>query len=305
MLSFKSQSLTGTVTATAATVLVMLLLIPSVCAQSRVIEGLSSNSVTIDDGIKYAVYLPAEYDISERSYPVLYLFHGLGNDENAWIQYGEMKRLMDSLYETGSIAPMIVVMPYARNSWFIDDLNSDFPFESIFIGEFIDHIDSTYRTRPEKKFRALGGLSMGGYGALILAFKNPNLVSAIFSLSPGIWTDESIQSLSEDQYLRTFNELYTDNPDNRLTDHWQAHSIHRQASERRLSDLSKVKYYITSGDDDAGISEATAQLHIILKNRDVPHEYRVYDGGHTWEYWRKTFPEAVQFISDEFLRGVE
>jgi enterochelin esterase-like enzyme len=71
------------------------------------------------------------------------------------------------------------------------------------------------------------------------------------------------------------------------------------------SDLSKVKYYITSGDDDAGISVATAELHIILKNKNVPHEYRVYDGGHTWEYWRKTFPEAVRFISDEFQRGIE
>jgi len=301
----KFEPLTGTIEATVATVLVMLFLITSVSAQSSVVEGLSAHSTTIDDSIKYAVYLPSDYHISERSYPVLYLFHGLDNDENAWIQYGDMKRLMDAMYSNESIAPMIVVMPNARNSWFIDDIHSEFPFETIFTGEFIDHIDSAYRTRPEKKFRAFGGLSMGGYGALILAFKNPDLVSSIFSLSPGIWTDETIQSLNNEDYLRTFDNLYTTDPDQRLTDRWKSHSIHHQAKVKSQSDLSKVKYYITSGDDDTGISEATAELHIILKNKNVPHEYRVYDGGHTWEYWRKTFPEAVEFISDEFLRGVE
>lgn len=299
------KPLTSTVNVAAATVLVFFFLFSEMSAQSKVIEGLSYSSTTYQDEIKYAVYLPSEYDSSSRSYPVLYLFHGLGNNENAWIQYGDMKRLMDAMYSNEAIVPMIVVMPNARNSWFIDDIYSDFPFETIFISEFIDYIDSAYRTRPEKHFRAFGGLSMGGYGALILAFKNPDLVSSIFSLSPGIWTDESIQSLNNEDYLRTFDNLYTSDPNQRLTDRWQAYSILQQAKVSSETDLSKVKYYITSGDDDAGISVATAELHIILKNKNVPHEYRVYDGGHTWEYWRKTFPEAVRFVSDEFQRGIE
>jgi enterochelin esterase-like enzyme len=295
----------STVKSSVIVVLVIFYLFSDLSAQSRVTEGFSYSSTTFKDEIKYAVYLPSEYDSSTRSYPVLYLFHGLGNNENAWIQYGDMKRLMDSMYASESIVPMIVVMPNAGNSWFIDDIQSDFPFETIFIDEFLDHIDSEYRTRSEKEFRAFGGLSMGGYGALILAFKHPDMVSSIFSLSPGIWTDETIQSLSNEGYLRTFDNLYTNDSDNRLTDRWRAHSILHQAREKSQSDLSKVKYYITSGDDDAGISVATAELHIILKNKNVPHEYRVYDGGHTWEYWRKTFPEAVRFISDEFQRGIE
>jgi enterochelin esterase-like enzyme len=295
----------STVKSSVIVVLVIFYLFSDLSAQSRVTEGFSYSSTTFKDEIKYAVYLPSEYDSSTRSYPVLYLFHGLGNNENAWIQYGDMKRLMDSMYASESIVPMIVVMPNAGNSWFIADIQSDFPFETIFIDEFLDHIDSEYRTRSEKEFRAFGGLSMGGYGALILAFKHPDMVSTIFSLSPGIWTDETIQSLSNEGYLRTFDNLYTNDPDNRLTDRWRAHSILHQAREKSQSDLSKVKYYITSGDDDAGRSVATAELHIILKNKNVPHEYRVYDGGHTWEYWRKTFPEAVRFISDEFQRGIE
>jgi enterochelin esterase-like enzyme len=301
----KPEHIASTVKAAATTVLVIFLLISEISAQSRVIEGRSYYSETFEVELKYSVYLPSEYDSSARSYPVLYLFHGLGNNENAWIQYGDMKRLMDAMYSNESIVPMIVVMPDAGNSWLIDDIKSELPFETIFINEFIGHIESRYRTRSEKKFRAFGGLSMGGYGALILAFKHPDLVSSIFSLSPGIWTDESIQTLSDDNYLMTFGNIYTTDPDDRLTDRWRDHSIHHQARVKSRSDLSKVEYYITSGDDDAGISVATAELHIILKNKDVSHEYRVYDGGHTWEYWRKTFPEAVQFISDEFQRGVE
>lgn len=301
----KPDYITSTVKIFAITVLVSFLFITDICAQGRVVEGLSHPSETFEVEIKYSVYLPSEYDSSARSYPVLYLFHGLGNNENAWIQFGDMKRLMDGMYAKESIVPMIVVMPNAGNSWFIDDIDAEYPFETMFINEFIGHIESKYRTRSEKKFRALGGLSMGGYGALILAFKNPDLISSIFSLSPGIWTDESIQTLSNEDYLRTFGDIYTTNPDDRITDRWKAHSIHHQARVRSSSDLSKVKYYITSGDDDAGISVATAELHIILKNKNVPHEYRVYNGGHTWEYWRKTFPEAIRFISDEFERGVE
>ena len=274
-------------------------------AQSKVLEGLSFASRSTNHTINYALYLPSDYEWSNRSYPVLYLFHGLGNNENAWIQFGNMKSSMDALYSSASIAPMIVVMPDAGNSWFIDDIKSAYPFESIFMNEFIKHIDSEYNTRPERKFRALGGLSMGAYGALILSFRNSDKVSAVFSLSPAIWTDESIQSLSRDQYLGTFSEIYTDDPSHRLTDHWDAHAVLNQARLKSSSDLSKVSYYITSGDDDPGITTATAELHIILRNKGVPHEYRVYDGGHTWNYWRKTFPEAVKFISDEFQRGME
>lgn len=273
-------------------------------AQSKVVEGLSFTSKT-DHKINYAIYLPSDYEESMRSYPVLYLFHGLGNDESAWIQFGNMKSLMDSMYADDSITPMIVVMPYGGNSWFIDDLRSTYPFESLFISEFMDYVDSQYKTRPERKYRAFGGLSMGGYGALILAFRNPDVVSSVFSLSPGIWTDETIRTLSREDYLRTFGEIYTQDPTDRLTSHWKTHSVLQQAREINASELSDVRYYITSGDDDPGISTATAELHIILKNRGVPHEYRVYDGGHTWNYWRKTFPEAVRFISDEFQRGVE
>lgn len=274
-------------------------------AQSKVIEGLSYVSKSAGHSVNYAIYLPPDYEVSSRSYPVLYLLHGLGNDESAWIQFGNIKGLMDSMYANSSVAPMIVVMPGAGNSWFIDDIRGEYPFEFIFINEFIDHIDSEYSTRPEKKFRAIGGVSMGGYGSLILAFRNANTLSSAFSLSPAIWTDQSIQTLSRDQYLETFGDIYTEDPSNRLTNHWDAHAVLNQARLKSKQDLSKVSYYITSGDDDPGITTATAELHIILKNKDVPHEYRVYDGGHTWNYWRETFQEAVQFISDEFQRGVE
>jgi enterochelin esterase-like enzyme len=90
-------------------------------AQSKVVEGLSFTSKT-DHKINYAIYLPSDYEESMRSYPVLYLFHGLGNDESAWIQFGNMKSLMDSMYADHSITPMIVVMPYGGKSWFIDVL---------------------------------------------------------------------------------------------------------------------------------------------------------------------------------------
>lgn len=276
-----------------------------VYSQSKVLESLAFESTLLNREIHYSVYLPEGYHTSERSYPVLYLLHGYGNNENAWIQFGNMQMLMDNGIQKGLVAPMIVIMPDAGNSWYADDLRGKFPYETMFVEEFIRFVDQKYRTRESKKFRAIGGLSMGAYGAVILTFHNPDLFSAAFALSPAIWTDEEIQKLSDNDYQRTFNSIYTTDPDKRLTDHWKHYSILNQASVVGTEELSKVKYLINSGDDDKGISTATAQLHILFRKRNIPHEYRVYNGGHTWQYWRNTFPEAIEFISEIFLEGVE
>jgi len=274
-------------------------------SQSQIIEDLSFRGSVLQDNVQYAVYLPKGYRNSQQKYPVLYLLHGYGNDETAWIQYGNMKQLMDNGIENGSMTPMIVMMPDAGNSWYINDLESRHSYESMFIQELIPFVDEKYRTRNSEKFRAVGGLSMGAYGALVLSFKNPATFAAAFALSPAIWTDQEIQKLSTEDYSRMFGNLYTTNPENRLTTHWYSHSVLHAASIENVDSLSGVNYYINSGDDDKGISEATAELHQIFKQRGVPHEYRVYNGGHTWDYWRKTFPEPVEFISDIFLDGVD
>ena len=115
----------------------------------------------------YAVYLPPDYDTSERSYPVLYLLHGSGDDHTGWVQFGEVAHIADAAIAKGSATPMIIVMPDAQTGklGYFNQVN--WPYEDHFFEEFIPHVEKTYRIKGQKRYRAIAGLSMGGGGSFM------------------------------------------------------------------------------------------------------------------------------------------
>jgi len=153
------------------------LTIPQVRAQSNgglIKESLSVESDILGKKVEYSIYLPPDYNISNRSYPVLYLLHGFSDDETGWTQFGEVKQIMDREVLDTEVTPMIIVMPDGGVSWYINNHKNSVRYEDFFTREFIPFIEKTYRIRAEKQFRAISGLSMGGYGALILTLKHPD-----------------------------------------------------------------------------------------------------------------------------------
>ena len=158
----------------------------------KCIESLKFNSSLVDYPVEYSVYLPPDYETSERSYPVLYLLHGYSDDETGWIQFGEANTIADKGIENGDFSSCIIVMPDGKVTWYCNSFDGKDPWEDMFIKEFIPFIEKEYRIRTKKEFRAIAGLSMGGYGALKLAMRHTDLFSSCVAMSSGTFTDEEI-----------------------------------------------------------------------------------------------------------------
>ncbi len=276
--------------------------IPVVTApQARLLESLTFSSSLLNRGVHYSVYLPPDYYTSNRHYPVVYLLHGYGNDEIAWVQFGEADRLIDAGIRSGELPPMIVVMPDGGGSYYINDYQGKVRYEDMFVLEFVPFIDATYRTRPNRDFRAVSGLSMGGFGALVLAMHHAELFGSCAALSAAARSDEMFMAIPDERYNTVFAPVFSGpaKGEERLTTTWKRNSPITLAKSAPEGDLTKVRWYIDCGDDDS-LSPGNALLHIALTDRKIPHEYRVRNGAHDWDYWRTGLPDALKFIAQSF-----
>jgi S-formylglutathione hydrolase FrmB len=270
--------------------------------QGKVLEGQKMQSGIGNRNLNYSIYLPPDYDVSQRSYPVVYLLHGYSDNETAWVQFGEVNATADRAIASREITPMIIVMPDAGVSWYINSFDGSNRFEDIMIDEFIPYIDQTYRTRATREYRAVSGLSMGGYGSLVLALKNPDVFSSCAAFSAAVFTDNEINEMQEDRYENFFKKIYGPaDSNNRLTDHWQQHSVINLVNTLPLEQTRRVRFYIDNGDDDF-LFEGNAMLHIAMRKRGLPHQFRVRDGEHNWTYWRNHIIDGLKFIGAGFSR---
>src|SRR5208283_3449202 len=153
----------------------------------KVFDNLSMTSKILKGERKYAVYLPPDYETSQRSYPVLYLLHGGGDDQTGWVQFGEVLHITDKAINDGSATPMIIVMPDANTGrrGYTNDIKGTWQYEDFFFTEFVPYIEKTYRIKGEKRYRAVAGLSMGGYGSFLYALHHPEMFSSACPLSAG------------------------------------------------------------------------------------------------------------------------
>ena len=267
----------------------------------QVREGLHFASAILGKDVNYAVYLPSDYETSTRRYPVVYLLHGLTGNESDWIQSGEVNLAADRAIAEREIPPMIIVMPDAGNTWYVNDYQNKVRYEDMFVQEFIPHIDATLRTRPVREFRGISGLSMGGWGTLMFAMKHPELFSACAAFSAGVWTDEGFTAMDQKAYEAVVGAIF--GPQlagrDRLTPHFRSNSPLELAKTASEASLKRVRYYIDCGDDDF-LTGGNCALHLILRERKIPHEFRVRDGGHTWSYWRTGIVDGLKFIGQSF-----
>ncbi len=265
--------------------------------ESKVFDQLTMQSRILNMERKYAIYLPAGYETSQRDYPVLYLLHGGGDDQTGWVQFGEVKFIADKAIKEGSATPMIIVMPDANTGkrGYSNDVMGEWRYEDFFFDEFMPYIESTYKIKKIKEFRAVAGLSMGGNGTLIYALHHPELFASACPMSAGAnpVTIRSMRRMAGADSLKIKKELY----DAYMTKYDIATLISRIPEDKKKD----VRWYIDCGDDDF-LYEGNAMLHIAMRKREIPHEFRVRDGAHNWTYWRESLPEVLKFISAGFHR---
>lgn len=262
----------------------------------KVFDNLSMKSEILNMERKYAIYLPPDYETSERSYPVLYLLHGAGDDQSGWVQFGEVLNITDKTIKEGKATAMIIVMPDANTGQrgYTNDVSGNWRYEDFFFEEFMPFIENEYRIRKEKRYRAVAGLSMGGGGTFYYALHRPDLFSAACPLSAatGPLNRDEVKNYMQRRGMQDASEA-------KMNDWYEKYSVTEMVNNLPEEDLKAVRWYIDCGDDDF-LFEGNALVHIALKKRNIPHEYRVRDGAHNWTYWRESLPEVLRFVSDGF-----
>lgn len=227
------------------------------------------------------VYLPAGYDDdADRRYPVIYYLHGgSGNQrEGRWL----IERI-DTAIASGNMEPVIVVCPQALPiGWYINANTSDpkvisGPIEDVLIGDLIPYIDSRFRTVASREGRGIEGFSMGGRGALMLAFKHPDLFGAASSVAGALvdWDEEPLQRALE----CTFGD--TDNPYSQIYfEAWHPRTFACLNARRIIGDGLKIRMFV--GDRDRLFEEnghrITERFHELLNALQIPHTLRIVPG---------------------------
>lgn len=260
----------------------------------KVYDNLSMDSKILGMERKYAIYLPPDYTLSDREYPVLYLLHGSGDDQTGWVQFGEVLHIADKAIKEGKSTAMIIVMPDAntvRRGYF-NSPDGSWLYEDFFFEELIPHIEETYRAKSEKRFRAISGLSMGGGGTFFYALHRPDMFAAACPLSAYIPTGKEN---AKRYVLRTDPNLNDEQLEKFMENYNVLDIVRNMPDEQKKS----VRWYIDCGDDDF-LYEGNSLMHIAMTKNNIPHEYRVREGAHNWTYWRESLPEVLEFVSMSF-----
>ncbi len=230
------------------------------CGETRGrIVPLSITSRALGKDQRYRVYLPPCYEQqTHRRYPVIYLLHGAGHDDGYWDDVG-VDEAADPLIAAGAIPPVLIVLPDG-NRTFGTTRGDPPPFGAFLLRELIPHIDARYRTLADREHRAIGGISLGGAWALLLAARYPAAFGAVGGHSPAIGPLNGI------------------NP-----------------APRAFAD-GNVRVYLDVGDRDS-LKAPTARLDAALTALGWPHEFHVYPGRHVEAYWTSHLEEYLRFYA--------
>jgi len=290
------------------------------------VETVSFHSAALGVDKHYLVYLPAGYaTATARHYPTIYMLHGLGDDERGWIDGGKLDHAADLL---GLQA--IVVMPDGDTSFYANSVTpadrasctgnpvnptesaADYcvehaAYEDYLTADLVGHIDATYRTIPEARARGVGGLSMGGLGALELGLRHRDRFAAVASHS-GV---DSLLYAGPFPYQAGQAVLLTDptqwgkdlGPLGALIRgiygpelaNWKAHDPTTLVEQ--LADGDLAIYLDCGSDDDLGLDNQAQYLHEVLQARGVKHEWYFGPGGHNFDFWSQRIDDSLGFFA--------
>lgn len=229
-------------------------------------------SAALDREMSYFIYLPPNYATEGRRYPVLYMLHGGSADKDEWPAYGLIDSV-DSLIDSKVIRPMIIVLPQGDFSYWMNHVNDGPRWGDYVAFDLVRHIDASFRSLPDPERRAIGGLSMGGHGALQLAFNHPNIFRAVGSHSPSLHEATTLPIAGEGEEFASRDPV----------------SLAAEAP-----DIYLLNIWIDIGEDDIWVFRAD-ELHQALEQRGVAHEWSTRQGEHEAEYWQRNLVDYLIF----------
>lgn len=241
----------------------------------------------------YSIYLPKSYTTdTERHYPVLYLLHGVWGDHMNWVERGHIQDVANQLIDGEKSLEMIIVMPDAGTEWDGYFNMEGWPFETYFFTELIPYIEKTYRARTGRRDRAVAGLSMGGGGATVYGQKYPDMFSSVYAISALMTLGEGGGLPEDDPKIAELNRTVRENDAVRFV------AMSDQATREKLR---TVRWFVDCGDDDF-LLHGNLEFVKEMQRARIPLQFRVRDGGHTWEYWHSALYKILPFVSFGFMQ---
>ena len=253
---------------------------PRPVLKGRIEKGTFRSSV-LNRTMPFTVYLPPGYEANPSArYPAVYLLHGGGGDINEWPSYGLIEAA-DRLMGTGAIPPYLIVLPFGAQEYWVDHVTSRIDngekWGTYAAKEVVPEMDRRYQTQASQAARAIGGLSMGGHGAMQLPMNFPGVWSAIGAHSPAIRPEGDAAT-----FLGRGAEYAARDPLSLIT---------------TKPDLARIyTWWIDSGDADPWIVPATA-VHDRLSALGISNAWHPYKGDHAMDYWQAHLEDYLRYYA--------
>lgn len=262
----------------------ILFLFVFVAAQAARVDTVMVKSRSMNKDVQVLYVVPDKAVGNESvACPVIYLLHGYGGNATTWMG------IKTNLPEIADAKGIIFVCPDGKNSWYWDSpKNSDYRYETFVSSELVSYTDANYATIPQKKGRAITGLSMGGHGALWVAIRHKDAFGAAGSTSGGV----DIRPFPTNwQMARQLGEYAA----NRSV--WDSHTVINQIDKIQDGDLALI---IDCGEQDFFL-EVNKDLHKRLLARNISHDFTTRPGTHNGHYWNNSIDYQILFF-DKFFR---
>lgn len=256
----------------------------------------------------YSVFLPASYDSTGTTYPVVYFLHGMNNDHTSWCasRYGNLPESVDQIIQELHLPEFVMLHPSGEQGYYTDSADGKALYERAFQDDFITAMESRYRIRRDPQGRAIGGTSMGGYGALKLAFKHSHFYSAVVAGSPIVLVGDDPAQLLGGEDLRhsqfishLLHRVYGNPVDER---HWRANRLENLVSGN-LNGLRVMVLYGTADryKDVLPMEEGIRHLGGIMESRNVDYQLHIFEEEpHGWGLIMGHLPQILKFLSSSF-----
>jgi S-formylglutathione hydrolase FrmB len=270
---------------------------PSLASAAGRVQCGSVESKYMPHAVAYCALLPPSYDAQPaRKFPVLYFLHGLGGDQTFLVAGGGWNVIEDA-QEQKQIGEFVVITPQADNSFYINSKGGKVEYEDFFIRDFMPQMERNFRLLTGRDARAIGGVSMGGYGALRFAFKYPQMFVAVIAHMPALLEQlpvgtgqAGLAPYLGSAFGRPLDEAY-----------WKANTPFVYA---RTANLHGLKIYFDCGDqDDFGFDAGTRDLDKLLTARHIPHVAHIYPGRHNWEFVAQHLDDSLKIVSDALTKA--
>lgn len=247
-------------------------------------------SKALGAAVTYVAYLPADYETSKTAYPVIYALHGMFESSSFWERRGLEPQYLE-LVKSGVAPNAIVVTVDGGNNLFVN--SSKGRYQDMVTKDLVEYIDKNYRTIAKREGRALLGISMGGYGALNIAFSQPGVFGAVATHSAMLLTEiPTIEAGARGGQMRAFTGVFGEPVDPAI---WKADDPLELA---KSVDPKKVPalYFDCGGQDRYGLFKGNEALHAVLDGRKIPNEFAITPGDHGYDFVKSVFAKSLGFL---------